>query len=112
MFKDFLSFWKGKDFLSKILEDFNLMGEDTEEMFRSVLKKLLESKEEPGLKDKIYSVDRKLAEAEKNFVDYTEQFKKVFIKIKNKYKIDVCATKKDSIAVDAGALYKPFKDLI
>lgn len=60
MFKDFLSFWKGKDFLSQILEDFNKMGEDTEGMFRSVLKKLLESKEEPQLKDKIYSVDKRV----------------------------------------------------
>ena len=33
MFKNFLSFWKGKDFLSKILEDFNLMGKDTEELY-------------------------------------------------------------------------------
>ena len=60
MFKSFLAFWRGKDFLSQILEDFNMMGEDTREMFLSVLKKLLESKEEPGLKDKIYSVDRKV----------------------------------------------------
>ena len=60
MFKSFLAFWRGKDFLSQILEDFNMMGEDTREMFLSVLKKLLESKEEAGLKDKIYSVDRKV----------------------------------------------------
>lgn len=65
MFKNFLSFWRGKDFLSKILEDFNTMGEDTENMFRSVLKKLLESKEEPGLKDKIYSVDKRVNELER-----------------------------------------------
>lgn len=60
MFKSFLSFWTGKDFLSKILEDFNIMNEDTEVMFISVLKKLLEHKEEPGLKDKIYSVDKRV----------------------------------------------------
>lgn len=65
MFKNFLSFWKGKDFLSKILEDFNKMGEDTEGMFRSVLKKLLESKEEPGLKDRIYFVDKRVNELER-----------------------------------------------
>ena len=65
MFKNFLSFWKGKDFLSQILKDFNLMGKDTEEMFRSVLKKLLEAKEEPGLKDKIYSIDKKVNKLER-----------------------------------------------
>ena len=65
MFKNFLSFWKGKDFLSQILEDFYEMGEDTEEMFRSVLKRLLESKEEPGLKDKIYSVDKRVNKLER-----------------------------------------------
>lgn len=65
MFKSFLSFWKGKDFLSKILEDFNTMGKETEGMFRSVLQKLLESKEEPGLKDKIYSVDKNVNKLER-----------------------------------------------
>lgn len=60
MFKDFLAFWRGKDFLSEILEDFNKMNEDTKDMFHSVLKKLIESKEEPGLEDKIYSVDKRV----------------------------------------------------
>ena len=66
MFKNFMAFWRGKDFLSKILEDFNAMGEETEGMFRSVLKKLLESKEEPGLKDRIYSVDKRVNELERD----------------------------------------------
>jgi len=65
MFKNFLSFWKGKDFLSQILEDFNLMCKDTEVMFNWVLKKLLEGKEELGLKDRIYSVDKKVNELER-----------------------------------------------
>ena len=65
MFKNFLALWKGKDFLNQILEDFNLMGKDTEEMFSSVLKKLLEGKEEPGLKDKVYSIDKKVNKLER-----------------------------------------------
>ena len=65
MVKNFLSFWKGKDFLSQILEDFNKMLEDTQDMFNSVLNKLLESKEKPGLKDRIYSVDRQVNELER-----------------------------------------------
>ena len=65
MFKNFLAFWKGKDFLSQILADFNKMCEDVEEMFLSVLKKLLEGKQTPGLKDRIYSVDRQVNELER-----------------------------------------------
>lgn len=65
MFKNFLAFWRGKDFLSRVLENFNTMVEDTQEMFSSVLNKLLESKEEPGLKDKIYSVDKQVNELER-----------------------------------------------
>ncbi len=65
MFKNFSAFWKGKDFLSQVLQDFNMMLEDTESMFNSVLNKLLESKEKPGLKDKIYSVDKQVNELER-----------------------------------------------
>lgn len=65
MFKNFLAFWRGKDFLSRVLEDFNTMLEDTQEMFSSVLNKLLESKAEPELKDKIYSVDKQVNELER-----------------------------------------------
>lgn len=65
MFKNFLALWKGKNFLNQILEDFNKMGKDTEEMFSSVLKKLLEAKEEPGLKDKIYSIDKRVNKLER-----------------------------------------------
>jgi phosphate uptake regulator len=65
MFKNFMSFWKGKDFLSQILGDFNKMLDDTQDMFSSVLNKLLTSKEEPGLKDRIYAVDRQVNKLER-----------------------------------------------
>ena len=52
IFKNFMSFWQGKDFLSQVLEDFNKMLEDTKDMFNSVLDKLLTSKGKPGLKDR------------------------------------------------------------
>lgn len=65
MFKNFLAFWSGRDFLSQILEDFNKMIEDTEDMFNSVLDKLLTSKEKPGLKDRIYAIDRQVNELER-----------------------------------------------
>ncbi len=65
MFKNFLSFWKGKEFLSQILEDFNTMCNDTEDMFRAVVSKLLEGKGDPGLKDRIYAEDKKVNKLER-----------------------------------------------
>jgi phosphate uptake regulator len=65
MFKNFMSFWKGKDFLSQILEDFNKMNEDTLQMFKAVLDKLLHNKEKEGLKDEIYSVDKRVNDLER-----------------------------------------------
>ncbi len=60
MFKNLLQFWKGKDFLSKVLEEFKNMLDDTQTMFDSVCKKLIDNKDEPGLTDKIYAIDRKV----------------------------------------------------
>jgi len=60
MFKDFLSFWKGKEFLSKVLEEFKQMLDDTEFMFESVCACLLDNKDAPDLKEKIYEIDRKV----------------------------------------------------
>jgi len=58
MFRDLLSFWKGKDFLVHVMDDFKIMLDDTELMFTSVCNRLLEGTEEPGLKDKIYKIDK------------------------------------------------------
>lgn len=58
MFKDLLSFWKGKDFLSQVLEDFKTMLNDTESMYRSVCARLLDNEEQPDLKNKIYEIDK------------------------------------------------------
>jgi phosphate uptake regulator len=60
MFKNFLSFWKGKDFLSTVLEEFKQMLDDTEFMFESVCARLLDNKEEPNLKKNIYEIDKKV----------------------------------------------------
>jgi len=65
MFKNFLSFWRGKDFLSQILNDFQKMNEDTSEMFNSVIDKLVYSKDKPGLKDEIYSIDKRVNDIER-----------------------------------------------
>lgn len=58
MFKDLLSFWKGKDFLVQVLENFKTMLDDSESMYRSVCAKLLDNEEQPDLKDKIYQIDK------------------------------------------------------
>lgn len=66
MFKNILEFFKGKDFLNQVLEDFKAMLDDAEEMFRSVRKKLIYDEDDPGLKDKIYSIDKKINELQKD----------------------------------------------
>jgi len=58
MFKNLLSFWKGKDFLVKVLEDFKIMLDDSETMFEAVCVQLLTGKEKGGLKQKIYESER------------------------------------------------------
>jgi len=66
MFKNLLQFWKGKDFLNKVLEDFKSMLDDTHEMFASVCRRLLHNERESGLEDKIYDIDRKVNALEKD----------------------------------------------
>lgn len=60
MFKNLLGFWKGKDFLAQVFDDFNQMLEDSEFMFSSVSEHLLVSPRPVGLKDKIRDVDQKI----------------------------------------------------
>ncbi|MBL7155710.1 MAG: hypothetical protein ISS90_01045 [Candidatus Omnitrophica bacterium] len=60
MFKNLISFWKGKDFLTQVLGEFKEMLNDTKFMFASVCGTLLEGKRDLKVKDKIYEVDRKV----------------------------------------------------
>ncbi|UCC94972.1 MAG: hypothetical protein JSW40_09225 [Candidatus Omnitrophota bacterium] len=66
MFKNLLQFWKGKDFLNQVLEDFKNMLDDTQDMFHSVCKKLIYNEDETGLEEEIYSVDKTVNELEKD----------------------------------------------
>ena len=66
MFKNILSFWKGKDFLTEVFNEFSNMLDDTYSMFESVHKKLCNNIAEPGLKDNIYKTDRDVNLLEKN----------------------------------------------
>ena len=65
MFKNLIQFWKGKDFLSEVLDEFKGMLEGTEEMFDSVCKKLIHAQGEEGLKERIYSIDKKVNRLER-----------------------------------------------
>ena len=66
MFKNLLKFWKGKDFLNQVLEDFKSMLNDTEQMFNLVTKKLIDNEDSEGLKEKVYSIDRTVNALEKD----------------------------------------------
>ncbi len=66
MFKNLLQFWKGKDFLHQVLEEFKKMLDDTQTMFISVCKRLIDNNQEPGLKDKIYSIDKQVNDLQKD----------------------------------------------
>lgn len=60
MFKNLLHFWKGKDFLTHVLEEFGNMLNDTEGMFKAVCNRLINNEEQPGLEERIYEIDKKV----------------------------------------------------
>ena len=66
MFKNLLQFWQGKDFLTQVLEEFKKMLDDTEKMFDSVCRRLIYNEKEPGLEDKLYSIDKKVNELQRD----------------------------------------------
>lgn len=66
MFNNLLSFWKGKDFLGKVLDEFKDMLTDTESMFRAVTDKLVRGEDPGGLKGKVYDLDEKVNQIERD----------------------------------------------
>ena len=66
MFKNLLQFWKGKDFLSQVLEEFKSMLDDAQIMFDSVCRRLIDDKEEPGLKNKVYNTDKRVNDLQRD----------------------------------------------
>lgn len=66
MFKNLLQFWKGKDFLSQVLGEFREMLSDAKEMFGSVCKKLILNENIPDLEQKIYDVDKRINDLQKD----------------------------------------------
>ncbi len=65
MFKNLIQFWKGKDFLSQVMEDFKDMLNDSEKMFISSFEILVENKKEPGLEDEIIKMDKRVNNLQK-----------------------------------------------
>lgn len=66
MFKNLLQFWKGKDFLRQVLDEFKDMLDDSQIMFKAVCRKLIDNQEEPNLKKKIYELDGKVNQLQKD----------------------------------------------
>ncbi len=65
MFKNLLSFWKGKDFLLQVMEDFRIMLDEAESMFEAVCARLTGGGDDPELKERIYRMDKKVNELQK-----------------------------------------------
>ncbi len=65
MFKNLIQFWKGKDFLSQVMQDFKVMLDDSEKMFISSYAILVENKKEPGLEDEIIKTDKRVNSLQK-----------------------------------------------
>ncbi len=66
MFQNLLQFWRGKDFLSQVLDEFKKMLDDTHQMFNSVCSRLIDNSKEDGLQDNIYSLDRRVNSLERD----------------------------------------------
>jgi phosphate uptake regulator len=60
MFKNLMQFWKGKDFLSDVMDDFKIMLSESEYMFKSSYDILVYNKKEPGLEEQILRIDKKV----------------------------------------------------
>ena len=65
MFKNLLGFWRGKDFLSQVLDDFKQMLDCAESLFVMVSQALLENNKAADLKDKVYKIDKQINRLER-----------------------------------------------
>ena len=66
MFKNLLDFWKGKDFLSEVLEEFNAMLEDAMLMFRSSYGKLVHGEDSDVMGQAVYDLDQRINARQKD----------------------------------------------
>lgn len=66
MFSNLLSFWRGKDFLSQVIDDFSGMLDHAENVFILVSGALVENDQPANLKDTVYQIDKKINRLERN----------------------------------------------
>lgn len=66
MFENLMQFFKGKEFLDFVFDDFKKMLVDSEEMFNSVIKALLTNDNTKETKLRIYDIDKNVNQNEKD----------------------------------------------
>ena len=66
MFNSLMNFWKGKDFLSQVIDDFSAMLDHSENIFTMVSRALLENDKPENLKDTVYEVDKTINRLERS----------------------------------------------
>jgi len=66
MFKNLLDFWKGKDFMSEVLSEFNGMLEDAMLMFRSSYGKLVHGEDSQVMEQEVYDLDQRINARQKD----------------------------------------------
>lgn len=66
MFSNLSSFWKGKAFLTTVLDEFKEMLEHTETMYALVRASLLKGESKPNLEERLRDIDKSVNAAEKD----------------------------------------------
>lgn len=66
MFANLSSFWRGRTFLTKVLEEFKGMLDDTETMYTLVRGRLLENTGEPGVAEQVWRIDKGVNAAQRD----------------------------------------------
>lgn len=66
MFHNLISFWKGKDFLTKVMKEFEKMLLDAENMYVSVREHLIKGKDDDELRQRVYDVDKRINQLERD----------------------------------------------
>lgn len=66
MFANLSSFWKGKTFLTAVLDEFRAMLEHTETMYELVRASLLKDESKPDLEERLRDIDKSVNAAQKD----------------------------------------------
>ena len=66
MFDNLIKFWKGDDFLSTVLDEFQEMLVDSQKIFTKVYGFLVENEDTPNLEEKVFTLDKKVNQLEKD----------------------------------------------